>query len=163
DSAYPMLIQRRIDSASVPLEVVNAGVSGETSSALVDRLDWLLRGTFDVIVIETGANDGLRGIPSATLRSNLEKVIDRIRAARRRDARGWCGFWTRWAERGAPAKFKVCLRLSPIFSSVFFLQRADRYGNSGNADSPRNGDCVRGRTVSRGRVPSPHAWQPSRD
>jgi acyl-CoA thioesterase I len=82
DSAFPMLIQRKIDSAGLPFDVVNAGVSGETSSALIDRLDWLLRAHFDVLVLETGANDGLRGIPTATLRTNLETAISRIKAAR---------------------------------------------------------------------------------
>jgi acyl-CoA thioesterase-1 len=82
DSAYPMLIQRKIDSAGLPFQVVNAGVSGETSSGLLDRLDWLLRGTFDVFVIETGANDGLRGIPATTLRTNLETALDRVKAKR---------------------------------------------------------------------------------
>jgi acyl-CoA thioesterase-1 len=82
DSAYPMLIQRKIDSAGLPFQVVNAGVSGETSSGLVDRLNWLLRGTFDVFVLETGANDGLRGIPASTLRTNLETALDRIKAKR---------------------------------------------------------------------------------
>jgi acyl-CoA thioesterase I len=77
-----MLIQQKIDSASMALEVVNAGVSGETSSGLLDRLDWLLRGKFDVIVVETGANDGLRGIPTATLRTNLGTIVDRIKAKR---------------------------------------------------------------------------------
>src|SRR5262249_23122702 len=86
DSAYPMLIQRKIDSAGLPFDVVNAGVSGETSSGLLDRLDWLLRGTFSVMVIESGANDGLRGIPTATLKTNLEMTLDRVRA-RRPDAR----------------------------------------------------------------------------
>jgi acyl-CoA thioesterase I len=86
DSAYPMLIQRKIDSAGLPFDVVNAGVSGETSAGLLDRLDWLLRAQFDVMVIETGANDGLRGIPPATLRANLEKAIERIKA-KRPDAR----------------------------------------------------------------------------
>lgn len=77
-----MLIQRKIDSAGLPFEVVNAGVSGETSSGLLDRLDWLLRGTFDVMVIETGANDGLRGVPVSTLKANLETALDRIKAGR---------------------------------------------------------------------------------
>jgi acyl-CoA thioesterase I len=86
DSAYPMLIQRKIDSAGLPFDVVNAGVSGETSSGLLDRLDWLLRARFDVFVLETGANDGLRGLPTTTLQSNLERAIDRIRA-KRPDAR----------------------------------------------------------------------------
>jgi len=82
DSAYPMLIQRKIDAAGLPFEVVNAGVSGETSSGLLDRLGWLLRARFDVLVVETGANDGLRGIPASTLRSNLETALDRIKARR---------------------------------------------------------------------------------
>jgi acyl-CoA thioesterase-1 len=82
DSAYPMLIQRKIDSAGLPFDVVNAGVSGETSSGLIDRLDWLLRGKFDVMVVETGANDGLRGLPVASLRANVGRALDRIRAAR---------------------------------------------------------------------------------
>ena len=86
DSAYPMLIQRKIDSAGLPFDVVNAGVSGETSSGLLDRLDWLLRARFDVFVLETGANDGLRGLPTTTLQSNLETAIDRIKA-KRPDAR----------------------------------------------------------------------------
>ena len=86
DSAFPMLIQRKIDSAGLGFDVVNAGVSGETSSGLLDRLDWLLRGKFDVMVLETGANDGLRGIAAASLRANLEMALDRIRA-KRPDAR----------------------------------------------------------------------------
>jgi acyl-CoA thioesterase-1 len=86
DSAYPMLIQRKIDSAGLAFDVVNAGVSGETSSGLLDRMDWLLRARFDVFVLETGANDGLRGLPTSTLQTNLERAIDRIRA-KRPDAR----------------------------------------------------------------------------
>jgi acyl-CoA thioesterase-1 len=82
DSAYPMLIQRKIDSAGLPFEVTNAGVSGETSAGLIDRLDWLLRGDFRVLVLETGANDGLRGVPTATLRANLATALDRIKAKR---------------------------------------------------------------------------------
>jgi acyl-CoA thioesterase I len=86
DSAFPMLIQRKIDSAGLHFDVVNAGVSGETSSGLLDRLDWLTRAKFDVLVLETGANDGLRGIPPATLRANIDTAIDRLRA-KRPDAR----------------------------------------------------------------------------
>jgi acyl-CoA thioesterase-1 len=82
DSAYPQHVQRMIDSAGMNYEVVNAGVSGETSSALLRRLDWLLREPFAVFVVETGANDGLRGIPVSTMRSNIERIIDRVRGAR---------------------------------------------------------------------------------
>src|ERR1051325_5523973 len=71
DSAFSYLIQRKIDSAGLPFETVNAGVSGETTAGLLERLDWLLRGDFDVIVIETGANDGLRAIDATAIRHNL--------------------------------------------------------------------------------------------
>jgi acyl-CoA thioesterase-1 len=77
-----MLIQRKIDSAGLPFEVTNAGVSGETSAGLVDRLDWLLRGKFDLIVVETGANDMLRGVPVSALRANLDTILSRIQRAR---------------------------------------------------------------------------------
>lgn len=82
DSAYPMLIQRKIDSAGLAFSVVNAGVSGETSSGLLDRLDWLLRGQFAVMVLETGANDGLRGIAPSVVKSNLEATVAKIKGKR---------------------------------------------------------------------------------
>jgi acyl-CoA thioesterase-1 len=82
DSAYPQQIQRMIDSAGFAYQVVNAGVSGETSSGLLRRLDWLLRQPFDIVVIETGANDGLRGIPVETMQQNIQQIIERVRAAR---------------------------------------------------------------------------------
>jgi acyl-CoA thioesterase-1 len=82
DSAYPQLIQQKIDSAGMSYQVVNAGVSGETSSSLLRRIDWLLRQPIDLIVIETGANDGLRGIPIETMRSNVRQIIDRVKDAR---------------------------------------------------------------------------------
>jgi len=82
DSAYPLQIQRMIDSAGMPYSVVNAGVSGETSSGLLGRLDWLMRQPFDVVVIETGANDGLRGVSVEAMRRNIQQTIERIRQAR---------------------------------------------------------------------------------
>ena len=82
DSAYPQHVQRMIDSAGMNYEVVNAGISGETSSALLRRLDWLLREPYSMFIVETGANDGLRGIPVSTMRSNIAQIIDRVRAAR---------------------------------------------------------------------------------
>jgi acyl-CoA thioesterase-1 len=82
DSAYPQQIQRMLDSAALPYTVVNAGVSGETSSAMLRRLDWLLRQPFEIIVIESGANDGLRGISVDAMRDNIQHAISRIREAR---------------------------------------------------------------------------------
>ena len=81
DSAYPQLIQEKIEAAHLPFEVVNAGVSGETTAGLLRRLDWLLRGNFDVVVVESGANDGLRGTPVATVRQNLKEIVSGIRSA----------------------------------------------------------------------------------
>jgi len=78
DSAYPQLIQQKVDAAHLPFEVVNAGVSGETTAGLLRRLDWLLRGSYEVIFVETGANDGLRGTPVATVRENLRTILSRI-------------------------------------------------------------------------------------
>jgi len=82
DSAYPQLIQEKIESAHLPFDVVNAGVSGETTAGLLRRLDWLLKGNFDVVVVETGANDGLRGTSVATVKENLRTILSRIRTAR---------------------------------------------------------------------------------
>jgi acyl-CoA thioesterase-1 len=82
EDAYPNLVQLKIDSAALAFDVVNAGVSGETSSALLRRMDWLLRQRFELVLIETGANDGLRGIPVATMESNIRQIIQRIRSAR---------------------------------------------------------------------------------
>ena len=81
DSAYPQLIQQKIAVAHLPFETVNAGVSGETTAGLLRRLDWLMRGNFDVVLIESGANDGLRGTPVATVKQNLQAIVSRIRTA----------------------------------------------------------------------------------
>ncbi len=80
NEAFPSLIQQRIDSLGWRFRVVNAGVSGDTSSGGLSRLEWLLRDTVDVLVLELGANDGLRGIPPDAMRDNLSEIIDRTRA-----------------------------------------------------------------------------------
>jgi acyl-CoA thioesterase-1 len=80
DAAYPAVIQRKIDSAGLPYRVANAGVSGETSAGAVRRIDWLLRQRPAVLVIETGANDGLRGLSTDSLRVNIQTIIDSARA-----------------------------------------------------------------------------------
>jgi acyl-CoA thioesterase-1 len=82
DSAYPQQLQRKIDAAHLPYQTVNAGVSGETSAGLLRRLDWVLQRPAQVIVVETGANDGLRGQPVAGTRATIGQVLDRIRRDR---------------------------------------------------------------------------------
>ena len=74
--AYPALIQRRLDAEGLPFETVNVGVSGETSAGARRRIDWVLREPAAVLVVETGANDGLRGLEVDSLRSNIQAIID---------------------------------------------------------------------------------------
>jgi acyl-CoA thioesterase-1 len=80
DQAYPALIQQAIDSAGMSYRVVNAGVSGETSAGALRRIDWLLREPVAVLVLETGANDGLRGQDPDSIRGNIQAIIDRVHA-----------------------------------------------------------------------------------
>jgi acyl-CoA thioesterase-1 len=82
DSAYPQRIGRRIQAAGLRYQVVNAGVSGETSAGLLRRLDWVLRQPARVIVVETGANDGLRGQSVAATKATIGQVLDRIHRER---------------------------------------------------------------------------------
>jgi acyl-CoA thioesterase-1 len=81
EDAYPALIQAMIDSAGLPFRAVNAGVSGETSAGALRRIDWLLRQPIAVLVLESGANDGLRGRDPARMKENLRQIIERTRAA----------------------------------------------------------------------------------
>lgn len=78
--AWPAVIQRKIDSAGFRLRVVNAGVSGETSAGALRRIEWLVaRERPAVLVLETGANDGLRGQTPANLRANLLAIFAKAR------------------------------------------------------------------------------------
>jgi acyl-CoA thioesterase-1 len=78
--AYPALVQQKIDSAGLPYRVVNGGVSGETSAAGRRRIDWLLQQPVDVLVLELGANDALRGQDLTMAKANLQAIINRTRA-----------------------------------------------------------------------------------
>ena len=82
EEAYPALMQRKADSLGLHVEIVNAGLSGETSAGALRRMDWLLRGPADVVVIETGANDGLRGLDVDSTRANLRAIVAKVKAAR---------------------------------------------------------------------------------
>ena len=82
DKAYPALIQQKADSAALALDVVNAGLSGETSAGALRRIDWLLSGPVDVLVLETGANDGLRGLNVDSTRANIRAILAKVKAAR---------------------------------------------------------------------------------
>ncbi|MEX2180847.1 MAG: arylesterase [Gemmatimonadaceae bacterium] len=81
DSAYPAILQRTADENGLQVTMVNAGLSGETSAGALRRIDWLLRDRADVVVLETGANDGLRGLNPDSTRANLVAIIRKVRAA----------------------------------------------------------------------------------
>ena len=79
EEAFAGLIGQKIDSLGLPYEVINAGLSGETTAGGRSRVGWLLRQPVDVFVLELGANDGLRGLPLAATRENLQGIIDTVR------------------------------------------------------------------------------------
>ena len=77
--AFPSLIQARLDAAGLRYRVVNAGVSGETSAGALRRIEWLLKQPVAMLVLETGANDGLRGQDPDATRANIQAVLDRAK------------------------------------------------------------------------------------
>jgi acyl-CoA thioesterase I len=79
DEAYPALVEEKAAKAGTPIRAVNAGLSGETTSGGLRRLDWILRQKVDIFVIELGGNDGLRGISPDVTRRNLAAMIQRVR------------------------------------------------------------------------------------
>ena len=79
DDAYPALLQQKLDSADISFRVVNAGFSGETSAGALRRLEWLLRDSAQVVLIETGANDGLRGQDVDSTRATLRAIVRRVK------------------------------------------------------------------------------------
>ncbi|TDE14589.1 arylesterase [Dyadobacter psychrotolerans] len=78
--AFSGLIQKKIDSLGLAYKVVNAGVSGETTSGGNSRIDWLLKQPLDIFVLELGGNDGLRGIPVSETKKNLQAILDKVKA-----------------------------------------------------------------------------------
>ena len=80
--AFPALLQQKISVAGLPFKIVNAGVSGDTTAGGLRRLDWVLKRPVDVLLIELGGNDGLRGLAPETTRTNLQAIIDKTRQQR---------------------------------------------------------------------------------
>jgi acyl-CoA thioesterase-1 len=79
--AYPALLQKKLDEDGYGWEVVNAGVSGDTSAAGLQRLDWALQQqNVRVLIVELGANDGLRGLPVEQMKKNLAAIIEAAQA-----------------------------------------------------------------------------------
>lgn len=78
--SFPSLLQRKIDTDGFEFEVVNGGVSGDTSAGGLRRLEWVLQEDVRVLIVALGANDGLRGLSAAEMKRNLEQIIDTARA-----------------------------------------------------------------------------------
>ena len=75
EQAFPALIEKKAQAEGTPITVINAGLSGETTAGAARRIDWVLRTPADLVVIEAGANDALRGLPPDAARANLERVV----------------------------------------------------------------------------------------
>jgi acyl-CoA thioesterase I len=82
EESFPTLVDRKIEEAGLPFRAVNAGVSGETSAGARRRIEWLVQQPFDVLVLETGANDMLRGTDPGTTEENIQAIVDRVRQHR---------------------------------------------------------------------------------
>lgn len=80
EQAYPTLLQQRLNQEGLSYEVVNAGVSGDTSAGGLARLDWALQGDVRILLVALGGNDGLRGLPPEVLKRNLAEIIERAQA-----------------------------------------------------------------------------------
>jgi acyl-CoA thioesterase-1 len=79
DEAFPALIQKKLTADGKNVKVINAGLSGETTAGGLARLDWVLRQPVDIVVLELGANDGLRGLPLDQTEKNLQAIIDKMK------------------------------------------------------------------------------------
>ncbi len=80
EEAFPALIQQKINSAKLNVKVLNGGVSGDTSAGGLRRIDWYLNQRVDFLLLELGGNDGLRGLSPESTRSNLLKIIEKVRS-----------------------------------------------------------------------------------
>jgi len=78
--AYPAILQHKIDAAGYRFEVVNAGVSGDTTAGGLSRLDWSLDGEVRILIVALGGNDGLRGLPPDEMKWNLGTIVWRAKA-----------------------------------------------------------------------------------
>ena len=79
EESYPSLIQNRIDSLGLSYQVINAGLSGETTTGGLGRIDWVLQQPIDVFVLALGSNDMLRGLDLSLSKDNLRKILDKVR------------------------------------------------------------------------------------
>ena len=80
ESAYPAQLQRELDMLGYDVKVYNSGLSGETSSGALARVDWVLRLNPDIVILGIGANDAIRGIDLEITDSNIREIVSRLKA-----------------------------------------------------------------------------------
>lgn len=80
DLAFPARVGEELKNNGYDVEIVNAGLSGETSAGGLTRIDWILNRNVDIFVLELGANDGLRGLPLEQTEKNLQAILDKVKA-----------------------------------------------------------------------------------
>lgn len=80
EQSWPMLIQEKIESADLSYEIIQSGLSGETSAGGLSRIKWVLKEPIDIFILELGPNDGLRGLPLAQTEKNLQAIINYVKS-----------------------------------------------------------------------------------
>lgn len=78
DEAWPALLEKKLQNKGYNWQVINAGISGETSSGVLSRIKWILARKPEIVILETGGNDGLRGIPPSVIRENINKAVQML-------------------------------------------------------------------------------------
>lgn len=82
ETAYPALVEKKLNSEGVPVRVINAGISGSTTASGMERLRWQLKNSPAIVMIALGANDGLRGIPRKATEKNLDDMISLVKKSK---------------------------------------------------------------------------------
>jgi len=80
EQAFPAIVEQELNSNGFDYEVVNAGLSGETTAGGLSRVDWILQKKVDIFILELGANDALRGLPLDQTKTNLQAIIDKVKS-----------------------------------------------------------------------------------
>jgi len=81
EEAYPSVLEEKLQQSGYNWQVINAGISGETSSGALTRIDWIIAQQPDIVILETGANDGMRGIPTWLIKDNIHQAVQLLKEA----------------------------------------------------------------------------------
>ncbi len=79
EQAFPAILQDKVDELDWPFTIVDGGLSGDTSAGGLRRITWLLRQPVDILILELGGNDGLRGTSPEATEQNLQGIIDKVK------------------------------------------------------------------------------------